>query len=136
MSLSILEPEVEDDGMEQEEEEEEYDDESRNGDEPESTAIPQFIKKVLITRASLASITSRSTLSCLAGSRRPVSSASPVRSQPIIGSTSVGSSRLNVTPTKSPVSPRSTARSYQISTISTTARPTSSISITTDSTAT
>ena len=151
-SAPIPEPEDGDEGMEQEEEEEEqeeeeYDDESRNGDEPEPTATPQLIKKVLITRASLASVTSRSTMSSLAGSGsgssvsvRPLSSASSVRSQSTIRrsvGSSVGSSRLNVSPsTKSPVSPRSTARPHRISTTSTTARPTSSISSTTDSTAT
>ena len=153
---SILEPEMlEEDGDEDqmedeegdgegedEEENDEYDGESGNGDELPTTA--QSIKKVLITRASLASVTSRSTLSSLAGSgsgssvsARPVSSASSVRSQTTVrrsAGSSVGSSRLNVTPTKSPVS-RPTPRTHRISTTSTT-RPTSSLSSATDSTAT
>ena len=145
-SPSILEPEVleEDQGEEVEEEYDEYDDESRNGDEHPSTPQPT-IKKVLITRASLASVTSRSTLSSLAGSRstssvstRPVSSASSVRSQNTVKrsvGSSAGSSRLNVTPstTKSTIS-RPT-RTQRISTTAT-SRPTSSLSGTTDSTAT
>ena len=150
-SPSILEPEVleEEDQMEEEgeegEEREEYDDESRNGDDQQPTTPQQTIKKVLITRASLASVTSRSTISSLAGSgstssvsaRSPTSSSS-IRSQSTVGksvaSSSVASSRLNVTPsTKSTIS-----RSSKPQRISTTAasRPTSSLSSTTDSTAT
>jgi hypothetical protein len=146
-SPSILEPEVLEEDQEEEVEEEEYDeydDESRNGDEQPSTPQPT-IKKVLITRASLASVTSRSTLSSLAGSRstssvstRPLSSASSVRSQNTVRrsvGSSAGSSRLNVTPstTKSTIS-RPT-RTQRISTTAT-SRPTSSLSSTTDSTAT
>ena len=149
-SPSILEPEVleEEDQMEEEEDEEEErgDDESRNGDEQQSTTTPQqTIKKVLITRASLASVTSRSTVSSLTGSgsissvsSRSLSSANSVRSQRTVGksvaSSSAASSRLNVTPSiKSTIS-----RSSKPQRISTTAasRPTSSLSSTTDSTAT
>jgi hypothetical protein len=57
--------------------------ESRNGDEIPVTSQP--IQKVLITRASSSSVTSRSTLSSLnsgtSGSVGPKSSASSVRSQ-------------------------------------------------------
>ena len=150
-SPSILEPEVleEEDQMEEEgeegEEREEYDDESRNGDEQQPTTPQQTIKKVLITRASLASVTSRSTISSLAGSgltssvsARSPSSSGSIRSRSTVGksvaSSSVASSRLNVIPsTKSTIS-----RSSKPQRISTTAvsRPTSSLSSTTDSTAT
>ena len=118
---------------------------SRNGDEIPVASQP--IKKVLITRASLSSVTSRSTLSSLnsgtSGSVRPKSSASSVRSQNTVrrsvGSTaganasSMSRPRLSVAPAKTPVS-RPT-RTPRISTTSTT-RPTSSLSSVTDSTAT
>ena len=158
-SPSILEPEAVDEGDRMEDEEEgvegEYDDdESRNGDDQQQqqqqsrTPKQPTIKKVLITRASLASVASRSTLSSLTGSgsttssvsARTLSSASTssARSQSTAGK-SVASSRLNVTnspsTTKSTInSPRSSSsRPQRISTIS---RPTSSLSSTTDSTAT
>ena len=157
-SPSILEPEVleeEEDRMEEEEEEGErggeggggeYDD---NGDEEQqlTPTTPQqtSVKKVLITRTSLASVASRSTISSLTGtgstssvSGRTLSSASSARSQSTAGkSPSVASSRLNVHTPSTPksttiISPRSSSsRPQRNAAIS---RPTSSLSTTTDST--
>jgi hypothetical protein len=85
-SPSILESDV----LEEEEEG------TEDGEEEEEHVIdPQPVKKVLITRASLASVTSRSTLSSLTGtsasaSVRLISSASSVRSHTTV-STSHGS---------------------------------------------
>jgi hypothetical protein len=151
-SPSILEPEVleEEDRMEEEEEGgEEYDDESRNGDEQQVQQLTSAKYKGLITRASLASVSSRPTLSFLTGSgstssvsARSLSSASSARSQRTVGKSVASSSiasRLNVnTPStpRSTISPHSSSsRPPHISTTAAISRPTSSLSSTTDSTA-
>ena len=94
-SPSILEPEVEEDRMEEVEgeggeERGEYDDDESGQQQPTTTTTtPQRTnaKKVLITRASLASVASRSTISSLtdtasiSSSARTLSSVSSARSQ-------------------------------------------------------
>ena len=126
---------VENEGGEGERRDEDFD--SRQGDmedgDSQSLIQEQPIKKVLITRASLTSVTSRSTVSSVS-SVRPKSSASSVRSQSTVRKSvaSVQSPRrLNVTTSTKLTTPLT--RPTCTSTI--TMRPTSSLSNITDSTA-